>query len=55
MTMILNDDPELQDIRKRLQADDSTVRRIALLDLGDIASDEHAQLFIDALHDLHDL
>eukprot|EP01034_Spumella_vulgaris_P039021 gene39021-48190_t len=48
MTTLLNDDPALL---QRLQADDSGIRRIALLDLADIAGEEHTPLFIAALRD----
>jgi HEAT repeat protein len=44
-------DPGLAELRERLGAADSEVRRIALLDLSDFAGDEHAPLFIEALRD----
>jgi HEAT repeat protein len=51
MTIVFNEDPALQDIQSRLQDEDGEVRRIAILDLADLAEDEHVPLLIAALRD----
>jgi HEAT repeat protein len=51
VTNVFEDDPEIRDIQNRLQDEDGEVRRIALLDLADVAGDEHVPLIIAALRD----
>src|SRR3954471_14529576 len=54
MSAVLNDysdDPGILALATRLRDSDSTVRRIALRNLADIADEEHAPLFIGALGD----
>ena len=49
--MSFEDNPELHDIRTRLSASDSEVRRIALLDIADFEGDDHVTLIVDSLRD----
>jgi HEAT repeat protein len=45
------DDPELQAIAERLASPDAEVRRIAVMDLGDLSDEAHTPLLVAALRD----
>lgn len=51
MTTDFHDDPDIIPILPRLRDPDATVRRIAVLDLGDLDGDAHVPLLIGALED----
>lgn len=51
MNLSILDDPELQAIAERLASPDAEVRRIAVMDLGDLSDEAHTPLLVAALRD----